>query len=480
MEEDKAAAYYDELASKGKGAARFKQGLGYSSQPSQQAANRSNIQSSLGNFVKAATPERAAAIGKEIRVENIREKLKRKDGNGLDPQEHGDVNHRLMRQEGRANASVEKNRHRSHSSERLKGKSHGRDGRSSRRRDSCSRSPYDKHNRRYRSRSIGRGSKHHDKIRHQRNYTHSNRNRSTSSDRSREVSNRRCHRRVSRQLSSSSSSQSSDSGLRRKRRRRQSQSLSGFEDEGQSPSYSRRRGRSRSPTYRRDHSRKRKQKVSSSSSPRRERIRKEESPPCRNKQMDESKLVSRENGKEGAMKRNTAIKEKRPDIDYSKLIGGYDSMTPAERVKAKMRLQLSETVVKDCSKGMTEEWERFDFNKDAPLDDDAKLDYFGDDTGAKDDTGFLRNTGTTFLSSASQANRETQIQAAHEAAIFGTPVQLLRNTPDSNPKINNVLQDELVEENMIEGMIKNNAVEDKSSRGNVLGNSVISEQVSHY
>jgi hypothetical protein len=34
-------------------------------------------------------------------------------------------------------------------------------------------------------------------------------------------------------------------------------------------------------------------------------------------------------------------------------------------------------VVKDTAKGMTGEWERFDFDKDAPLDDEAKLDYFG-------------------------------------------------------------------------------------------------------
>lgn len=35
------------------------------------------------------------------------------------------------------------------------------------------------------------------------------------------------------------------------------------------------------------------------------------------------------------------------------------------------------SVVKDVVKGLTGEWERFDFNKDAPLDGDAKQDYFG-------------------------------------------------------------------------------------------------------
>ncbi len=118
------------------------------------------------------------------------------------------------------------------------------------------------------------------------------------------------------------------------------------------------------------------------------------------------------------------------------LIYVFCLQTPAEKVKAKMKLQLSETglshtpttnlgvfpkihhqlnaivivpdfmlwvpcwssadeqtisladnapfaclvwlsVVKDTAKGMTGEWERFDFDKDAPLDDEAKLDYFG-------------------------------------------------------------------------------------------------------
>lgn len=51
---------------------------------------------------------------------------------------------------------------------------------------------------------------------------------------------------------------------------------------------------------------------------------------------------------------------------------------------------------------MSDEWERFDFSKEAPLDDDAKQDYFGDGTGAGDDTEFLKNTGSTFLSSTNQ------------------------------------------------------------------------------
>jgi len=58
-------------------------------------------------------------------------------------------------------------------------------------------------------------------------------------------------------------------------------------------------------------------------------------------------------------------------VDYSRLIEGYDRMTPAERVKAKMKLQLSETSAKDSTLGSTTvRWERFEFNKDAPLDED--------------------------------------------------------------------------------------------------------------
>lgn len=110
------------------------------------------------------------------------------------------------------------------------------------------------------------------------------------------------------------------------------------------------------------------------------------------------------------------------DQDWAKLIPDYDSLTPAEKVKAKMKLQLSQTVIKDSSKGVTEEWERFDFNKDAPLDGDAKQDYFGDGTGAANDTAQLDNLGASHLVFTEQARREAQLQAAHEAAIFGAPV----------------------------------------------------------
>lgn len=477
MEEDKAAAYYDDLARKGGGAARFKQGLGYSSGPSQESANKRNIQSSLNNFVKESSPGKVEVIVKEIQIENIREKLKKKGQNILESQKGRDVaNSQLTRGGDRSDVSANKDRCRSRSSERIKEKLHERYQRSSRERHR-SRSPYDKH-RRHRSRSADRGTRHRDKRRHRNSYSRSNRNRSTSSDRSR---GHHHHRRARHQSSSRSSSWSSDSDFsRKKRRRRRSLSFSGSEVEGRAPpshSQRRHRGRTRSPASRRDHSNRKNRKISRSTSPRQQR-RVERSPAHRNMEMDESKFVHRENGKEGTMKRNSSgLKERAPDIDYCKLIPGYDSMNPAERVKAKMRLQLSETVVKDSSKGMSAEWERFDFNKEAPLDDDTKLDHFGDDIGAKDDTGFLRNTGVTFGSSISQANREAKIQAAHEAAIFGALIHPSSNTSDLNHKVEKPLQSEQIEENTLGYLSKCKAEEDRGSKGNVLGNSVISEQV---
>ncbi|KAH9331177.1 hypothetical protein KI387_003285, partial [Taxus chinensis] len=474
MEEDKAAAYYDELARKGGGAARFKQGLGYSSQSSQEPPNKGNAPFALSNFVKAASPVRAEAIGKEIQIENIREKLKKK-GEYLPEQQKGrDVSKSLRtRREDTSDASGERDRSRSHSPKRIKEKSHERNGRHSRHRDYRSRSPYERHSR-HRSKSAGRSSTHNNKRRHQRSYSRGNRNRSTSSDRSRDHHR---HRRVRCRSSNSSSSQSHDSSYTRKIRREPSISFSGSEEDGRSsPYHSRRRGRgrSRSPS-RRDYSKERTGKLNRNSSSRQQRTR-EEGLPHRNRKIDETKLSSRHNGKETTLKGNaSSFKEKSQNLDYSKLIDGFDSMTPAEKVKAKMRLQLSETVVKDAKKGMSEEWERFDFNKEAPLDDDTKLDYFGDDTGAKDDTEFLRNTGTTFLSTAGQAKRESEIQAAHEAAIFGTRIHSSDNPPDLNPIIENTSQSDQ-NEDKIACMIKSDTVEDKGSKGNVLGNSLISEQ----
>ncbi|CAD6230282.1 unnamed protein product [Miscanthus lutarioriparius] len=104
-------------------------------------------------------------------------------------------------------------------------------------------------------------------------------------------------------------------------------------------------------------------------------------------------------------------------MDYSRLIEGYDKMTPAERVKAKMKLQLSETAAKDSTLGTaTVGWERFQFNKDAPLDED------NDDVEvANDDASLVKNIGKSFRLSAVESKHEDKVRDAHDEAIFGVP-----------------------------------------------------------
>ncbi|PSR95845.1 Zinc finger MYM-type protein [Actinidia chinensis var. chinensis] len=107
-----------------------------------------------------------------------------------------------------------------------------------------------------------------------------------------------------------------------------------------------------------------------------------------------------------------AGKEKNGAIDYAKLIDGFDKMSPAERVKAKMKLQLSEAAEKDATKGLGSGWERFEFDKDAPLDDE-------DVEAAEDDAALVKHIGQSFRFSAVEARREDQIKAAHDEAMFG-------------------------------------------------------------
>ncbi|KAF9606892.1 hypothetical protein IFM89_029491 [Coptis chinensis] len=80
MEEEKAAAYYEELTRKGEGAARFKQGLGFSSNTPDPITKGSSFSSSsfLSSFVKATSPTK---VDKQVQLENIQNKLKKKDGN---------------------------------------------------------------------------------------------------------------------------------------------------------------------------------------------------------------------------------------------------------------------------------------------------------------------------------------------------------------------------------------------------------------
>ncbi|KAK8453405.1 hypothetical protein SEVIR_5G278800v4 [Setaria viridis] len=121
-------------------------------------------------------------------------------------------------------------------------------------------------------------------------------------------------------------------------------------------------------------------------------------------------------------------------VDYSRLIEGYDRMTPAERVKAKMKLQLSETSAKDSTLGTaTVRWERFEFNKDAPLDEDNN-----DVEVANDDASLVKNIGKSFRLSAVESKHEDRVRDAHEEAIFGVPTTSYVHTEaaEDEPKAN--------------------------------------------
>jgi len=96
MEEEKAAAYYDELTRKGEGAARFKQGLGFSSSASNDDVPKpgsalASSSSFLSKFVKASStaphsdkqpPANATSAPseseKQAQLQSIHDKLKKK------------------------------------------------------------------------------------------------------------------------------------------------------------------------------------------------------------------------------------------------------------------------------------------------------------------------------------------------------------------------------------------------------------------
>ncbi|XVF12168.1 hypothetical protein REPUB_Repub08aG0091100 [Reevesia pubescens] len=307
MEEEKAAAYYDELTRKGEGAARFKRGLGFSSNddksdavPQRGSAFVSSSSSFLSSFVRASSPTTACKLEKESQLQSIQNKLKKK------PEREARVSERSC-------VEIERDRDK------------------------------DKHSRR----------------------------RSRSRERCREKD--------------------------RERRRRRSRS--------KSPRRDRRRSRSRSP--RRD--RKSERRGSRSLSPR------------------ERRRSERDGAREGKSK-----KEKNGAVDYSRLIKGYDRMSPAERVKAKMKLQLAETAEKDPTKGPG--WERFEFDKDAPLDDE-EIEV------AEDDAALVKHIGQSFRFSAIEARREEQIKAAHDEAIFGTSTVNLSVTADIESDEENLKKD---------------------------------------
>ncbi|KAM3358990.1 hypothetical protein P3S68_021923 [Capsicum galapagoense] len=122
--------------------------------------------------------------------------------------------------------------------------------------------------------------------------------------------------------------------------------------------------------------------------------------------------------KEYITARSNTGKDRTATVDYRRLIEGYEKMTPAERVKAKMKLQLSESARKEETNSMGSGWERFDFDKDAPLDDEEI-------EAVEDDGALVNHTGKSFRFSAVATRREEKIKAAHDEAIFGAPSLLL-------------------------------------------------------
>ncbi|KAJ3688818.1 hypothetical protein LUZ61_017982 [Rhynchospora tenuis] len=291
MEESKAAAYYDELTRKGEGAARFKQGLGFSSSSSSSSSTKppppSSSSSFLSSFVRAG--EHPHDSGETERRERDRDRDRERERDISVPGSTGEADRREQLNSIKNKLSRKPNKD-----------SRDRDSREERGRDI----------ERERSRE---------------------RERERDRDRNRERDRDRYER---------------DRNRDRKRDRYE---------------------RSRSPS-------------------RRERER----------------------------RRENENRNKSGKVDYAELIPGYDRMTPAERVKAKTKLQLSETAAKDPTKGMAKGWERFNFDKDAPLDnEDEEID------AADDDASIMKDIGKSFRFSAVQAKREDEIRKAHDEAIFG-------------------------------------------------------------
>ncbi|KAL1810295.1 hypothetical protein ACET3Z_027285 [Daucus carota] len=137
----------------------------------------------------------------------------------------------------------------------------------------------------------------------------------------------------------------------------------------------------------------------------------------RDRDRDRERDTGRERDRE-RRKRSLSPRDKKKSnkdgIDYAKLIHGYEKMSPAERVKEKMKLQLSETAKKDATNGKGPGWERFDFDKDAPLDDEEI-------EAADDDKELVKHIGQSFRFSTVETKNEEKLKAAHDEAMFGAP-----------------------------------------------------------
>ncbi|KAJ8772945.1 hypothetical protein K2173_028122 [Erythroxylum novogranatense] len=194
--------------------------------------------------------------------------------------------------------------------------------------------------------------------------------------------------------------------------------------------HSKRRSRSRSrERYRDRETRRRRRSTSRSSSPRR-RHRSER----RNRSLSPREHRRSEKTRNGDVKRDRSTKERNGATDYSRLISGYDKMTRAERVKARMKFQLNQTA-KDDAANSGPGWERFEFDKDAPLDDEEETEV------AEDDVEVVKRLGHSFRFSVIEARREEQLKAAHDEAIFGAPTLPLSIAPDRELETDNNKKD---------------------------------------
>ncbi|CAN0903237.1 hypothetical protein LINGRAHAP2_LOCUS22445 [Linum grandiflorum] len=156
MEEEKAAAYYDELSRKGEGAARFKQGLGFSSAPdgdppppSRGSALPSSY-SFLSTFVRASSPAQSSKLEKEAQLQSVQNKLKKKSAanESFSARDSDRIN--------RGRESTSSHRRRSRSRERDRGRDVDRHSRRRSRSRSRSRERYRERRRTKRSRSRSR------------------------------------------------------------------------------------------------------------------------------------------------------------------------------------------------------------------------------------------------------------------------------------------------------------------------------------
>ncbi|GFP98334.1 hypothetical protein PHJA_001977300 [Phtheirospermum japonicum] len=77
-----------------------------------------------------------------------------------------------------------------------------------------------------------------------------------------------------------------------------------------------------------------------------------------------------------------------------------------------MKLHLSKTAENDEIIGKGSGWERFDFDKDAPLDDEEI-------EAAEEAVELVKHMGQSFRFSAVEARREEKLKAAHDEAMFG-------------------------------------------------------------